>query len=191
MALGKKYEVWDSHLGYEEEGVASWYGTKFHGRRTSSGEPYDMFAMTAAHKHLPIPSYVRVTNLDNNESTVVRVNDRGPFAHGRIIDLSYAAAKKLGIVNLGTGRVKVEALDAQEPAAQEPIYVQVAAFTNPTNAESLLETLQTHTDKPVEIKSDTSLYRVHVGPFESESELNAFKRLMSSLNLGSGLKVLR
>ncbi len=197
VALGKKYKVLDTHIGFAEEGVASWYGTKFHGRRTSSGETYDMYAMTAAHKHLPIPSYVRVTNLDNNKSTVVRVNDRGPFAHGRVIDLSYAAATKLGIVNMGTGRVKVEAVDTEAPhvkplppVVKEPVYVQVAAFSNPNNAKNLVSKIKTHTDKPVEIKNDSSLYRVHVGPFGSESELNAFKGLMSSLNLSNGMKIL-
>ncbi|MFI4957067.1 MAG: septal ring lytic transglycosylase RlpA family protein [Gammaproteobacteria bacterium] len=199
-ALGREYKVWDTHLGYEEEGIASWYGTKFHGKRTSSGEAYDMYSMTAAHKNLPIPSYVRVTNLDNNKSTVVRVNDRGPFATGRIIDLSYAAAAKLGILNMGTGRVKVEAIDAKNhpkrlpeaPAvAQEPVYVQVAAFSNQHNAQQLVEQIKNHTDKLVKIDPHSSLYRVHVGPFGSESELNAFKNLMSSMNLGSGFKVLR
>lgn len=199
-ALGKVYKVWDTHLGYAEEGIASWYGTKFHGKRTSSGEPYDMYSMTAAHKNLPIPSYVRVTNLDNNKSTVVRVNDRGPFASGRIIDLSYAAAAKLGILNMGTGRVKVEAIDATAPKArlpaapviaQEPVYVQVAAFSNPDNAKTLAAQIQSHTDKPIKIESQSSLYRVHVGPFLSDAEINAFKGLLTSMNLGSGFKIIR
>lgn len=199
-ALGKEYKVWDTHLGYEEEGIASWYGTAFHGKRTSSGEPYDMYSMTAAHKNLPIPSYVRVTNLDNNKSTVVRVNDRGPFASGRIIDLSYAAAAKLGILNMGTGRVKVEAIDAnnhkqrlpETPSiAQDPVYVQVAAFSSENNAAKLADQIKSHTDKVVKVDPHASMYRVHVGPFASESELNAFKSLMSSMNLGSGFKILR
>jgi rare lipoprotein A len=131
---------------------------------------------------------------------VVRVNDRGPFARGRIIDLSYAAASKLGILNMGTGRVKVEALDAkpgiapatpQPQIVNDPIYVQVAAFANPDNANHLVSTIRSHTDKAVEIKADRSLYRVHVGPFGSETELNAFKGVLSSLNLGDGLKILR
>lgn len=98
-------------VGYTETGVASWYGTKFHGKRTSSGEPYDMMAFTAAHKTLPIPSYVRVTSLDNNRSVIVKVNDRGPFLKGRIIDLSYVAAKRIGIDAKGTGMVRVEVVD--------------------------------------------------------------------------------
>ena len=108
--LGRTYRVLPSAKGYRERGTASWYGKKFHGRRTSMREPYDMYAMTAAHKTLPLPSYVRVTNLDNGRSAVIRVNDRGPFVEGRIIDLSYAAAARLGVVGSGTGRVEVEAI---------------------------------------------------------------------------------
>lgn len=106
--FGQTYHVMDSAQGYVERGVASWYGTKFHGRRTSSGEPYDMYAMTAAHTRLPLPTYVRVTNLSNRRSVVVRVNDRGPFLRGRVIDLSYTAAYKLGYVNVGSAQVEVE-----------------------------------------------------------------------------------
>ena len=108
--LGKRYHVLDSAHGYAEEGLASYYGKKFHGRRTSSQEVYDMYAFTAAHKTLPLPSFARVTNLDNGRSIVVRVNDRGPFHAGRVIDLSYAAAVKLGYRDRGTARVRVEAL---------------------------------------------------------------------------------
>ncbi len=104
--------------GYRERGIASWYGKKFHSRRTSSGEPYDMYAMTAAHKTLPLPSYARVRNLQNGRSVVVRVNDRGPFLHNRLIDLSYAAAARLGILGTGTGVVEVEAVSPDEPATQ-------------------------------------------------------------------------
>ena len=111
-ALGNSYTPLKSARGYRAKGVASWYGKKFHGRRTSSGETYDMFAMTAAHTVLPLPSFVRVTNLDNNKSVVVKVNDRGPFLHNRIIDLSYAAADRIGITKSGTGRVEVVALEA-------------------------------------------------------------------------------
>ncbi|WP_245156788.1 septal ring lytic transglycosylase RlpA family protein [Lysobacter arenosi] len=108
--LGKQYKVLNSTKGYVEKGTASYYGQKFHGRRTSNMEVYDMYAFTAAHKTLPLPSFARVTNLDNGKSVVVRVNDRGPFHDGRVIDLSYAAAVKLGITARGTGRVEVRAL---------------------------------------------------------------------------------
>ncbi len=114
--FGKTYRVMDSADGYRERGVASWYGEKFHGRRTSSGEPYDMYAMTAAHKSLPLPTYVQITNLRNRKSVIVRVNDRGPFVHNRIIDLSYTAASRLGILEAGTGLVEVTALTGQRPA---------------------------------------------------------------------------
>lgn len=109
--FGKRYKVMKSAKGFKERGDASWYGTKFHGRLTSNGERYDMYKMTAAHKNLPLPTYVQVTNLDNGKKVVVRVNDRGPFHKGRVIDLSYAAATKLGILKKGTGRVEVEAID--------------------------------------------------------------------------------
>jgi rare lipoprotein A len=158
--------------GYRERGIASWYGKKFHGKRTSSGEPYDMYAMTAAHKTLPLPSYVRVRNLQNNRTVVVRVNDRGPFLHNRLIDLSYAAAAKLGILGNGTGTVEVEAVHPDDPATQvaqvktfplqfitpavaaEPIpvstapaaspklFLQVGAFTRWDNAVSLRSRLE-------------------------------------------------
>ena len=108
---GVTYRVRDTSAGYREEGLASWYGGYFHGRRTSSGDVYDMYRMTAAHKSLPLPTYVRVTHLGNGRSVVLRVNDRGPFVEDRIIDLSYAAAAKLGMANSGTARVEVVALD--------------------------------------------------------------------------------
>jgi rare lipoprotein A len=108
---GVTYRVMDTSEGYREEGIASWYGGYFHGRRTSSGDIYDMYLMTAAHKSLPLPTYVRVTNLANGRSVVLRVNDRGPFVGDRIIDLSFAAATKLGMAEQGTARVEVVALD--------------------------------------------------------------------------------
>ena len=113
---GATYRVMDTSAGYREEGIASWYGGYFHGRRTSSGDIYDMYQMTAAHTSLPLPTYVRVTNLANGRSVVLRVNDRGPFVGNRIIDLSFAAATKLGMAEQGTARVEVVALD---PPARE------------------------------------------------------------------------
>ena len=119
--FGIRYRVLDTSQGYVERGLASWYGRDFHGRRTSSGAPYDMYAMTAAHKTLPLPTYVEVTDLDTGNKVVVRINDRGPFVEGRIIDLSYVAALKLGIAVAGTARVEVRALDppAVDPAGME------------------------------------------------------------------------
>ncbi|MBI70794.1 MAG: hypothetical protein CME29_03610 [Gemmatimonadetes bacterium] len=115
--FGERYKVLQSSNGFREKGLASWYGIDFHGRDTSSGEVYDMYEMTAAHKTLPLPTYVRVSNLDNGRSSIVRVNDRGPFIEGRIIDLSYAAAYRLGITGPGTANVEIIAL---EPAAVDP-----------------------------------------------------------------------
>jgi rare lipoprotein A len=126
--LGKKYEVLDSAQGYAETGVASFYGKKFHGRRTSNLEVYDMYAFSAAHKSLPLPSFARVTNLDNGKSVIVRVNDRGPFHSGRIIDLSYAAATRLGYVRQGTARVEVRALT---PDDTQSVYASRAESPKP------------------------------------------------------------
>ena len=109
--FGQKYKTMQHSLGYEAEGTASWYGRKFHGKRTSCGEPYDMYAMTAAHKSLPLPTYAKITNVKNGKEVIVKINDRGPFVKDRLIDLSYAAAKKLGIHASGTGKVKICAID--------------------------------------------------------------------------------
>ncbi len=132
--LGKKYEVMPRVDGYVERGTASYYGNKFHGRRTSNQEVYDMYAFTAAHKTLPLPSFARVTNLDNGKSVVVRVNDRGPFHEGRVIDLSYAAAIKLGITQRGTGRVEVRALTGKDKGSR------ALASTAPAPARATLAT---------------------------------------------------
>ncbi len=129
---GRRYKVMADSRGYVERGIASWYGTKFHGRRAAIGEPYDMFAMTAAHKTLPLPTYVEVTNLENGRKVIVRVNDRGPFKANRIIDLSYAAAAKLGIVETGTGIVEIRAIDpvAWQQARRPSVSHRVTAPDN-------------------------------------------------------------
>jgi rare lipoprotein A len=136
--LGKSYRVLDSAKGYHETGTASFYGNKFHGRRTSNLEVYDMYAFTAAHKTLPLPSFARVTNLDNGKSVVVRVNDRGPFHDGRLIDLSYAAAVKLGIRARGTGRVEVVGLSPGENARHRYDAVAARAPASGSNAGGAL-----------------------------------------------------
>ena len=117
VVFGKRYKTKTSSAGHVERGVASWYGKKFHGRRTSSGERYDMYAMTAAHKSLPLPTYAKVTNLENGRTAVVRINDRGPFHGDRVIDLSYTAARKLGVVSKGTAVVEVRAIDPRKPTS--------------------------------------------------------------------------
>jgi rare lipoprotein A len=117
VVFGKRYKTKTSSAGHVERGVASWYGKKFHGRKTSSGERYDMYAMTAAHKSLPLPTYAKVTNLENGRTAVVRINDRGPFHGDRVIDLSYTAARKLGVVSKGTAVVEVRAIDPRKPGS--------------------------------------------------------------------------
>ncbi len=186
---GRRYYVMNEARGYRERGVASWYGTKFHGASTSSGEPYDMYAMTAAHKTLPLPTYVRVTHLGNGRSIVVRVNDRGPFVGERIIDLSYAAAVKLGMHVDGTALVEVTALmpgeTAQAPVtadrAAEPrkgprrIWLQAGAFSEAGNAERLRDSLQARGIRNVVVLNDSAagrtLYRVRVGPYTEATEV--------------------
>ncbi len=133
--LGKRYTVMNSAKGYRERGVASWYGTKFHGNLTSNRETYDMYAMTAAHKTLPLPTYVHVRNLRNNKSVVVRVNDRGPFVNNRIIDLSYAAALRLDMVSDGTSLVEVTAINFDEPARDRPVRATVAGSATATGVD--------------------------------------------------------
>ena len=176
-----RYTPLSTASGYRERGVASWYGKKFHGNKTSNGEIYDMYAMTAAHKTLPLPSYVRVRNLRNGRSVVVRVNDRGPFLHNRLIDLSYAAAARLGIVGSGTGLVEVEGIDATQPlTAQTPrarpedarLYVQLGAFAERGNAERLQGRLRQAGFKSALVSSGPgrTLYRVRCGPLESVEE---------------------
>ncbi|HSG04521.1 MAG TPA: septal ring lytic transglycosylase RlpA family protein [Marinobacterium sp.] len=188
---GKTYRVLDTHIGYREEGIASWYGLKFHGHKTSNGEIYDIYKMSAAHKSLPIPSYARVTNLDNGKSVIVRVNDRGPFHEDRIIDLSYAAASRLDITQKGTGRVLVEAIDARGAKRPEPVssdriaakiepntngavagrFLQVGAFGNAENAQRAqlkLASLSGENVKVVPVDQEgRQLHRVLLGPLSS------------------------
>jgi rare lipoprotein A len=181
---GRRYYVLKTAAGYDEKGIASWYGPKFQGRLTSSGERYNMYAMTAAHRTLPIPSYVRVTNLRNGRSVIVRVNDRGPFVANRIIDLSYAAAKKLDIVREGTGLVDISAIDPRNPSRPAPstsprlahaenpqIYIQLGAFSSRQNAEGLQARMQRYRIGPVVIQPGNSnhgwVYRVRLGPLAS------------------------
>jgi len=132
VVFGQRYYTLPTAKGHVEQGIASWYGTKFHGRRTSSGETYDMYAMTAAHKTLPLPTYARVTNMKNGRSIIVRINDRGPFHDNRIIDLSYAAAVKLGIVTTGTGLVEVRAIDPR----RQPVRPTVTKATDKLTTKS-------------------------------------------------------
>ena len=249
--MGKRYFVLSSSVGYVERGVASWYGPGFHKVRTSTGEPYDMYAMTAAHKTLPLPAYVRVTNLQNGRSIVVRVNDRGPFVGNRIIDLSYTAASKLDMLRNGTAMVEVRTLEAAAvgapltaalaappatppvaaspgavpsaaptaapliatpitgadapppspaPAAQSPeaasdvsgavstvpvpraLFIQAGAFSDPNNAERLMQKLRGGGYGKVFVRDDDiagrRMYRVRIGPVPNVAE---FDRIVAAL----------
>jgi rare lipoprotein A len=200
--LGRTYRVLDSSKGFRQRGYASWYGKKFHGRKTASGESYNMYKMTAAHKNLPLPSYVRVTDIDNGKSVVVKVNDRGPFHSERIIDLSFAAAAKLGLIGHGTSMVEIVAVDAKGNApAPAPVvvasvsavpaapalvdasgFLQVGVYADAINAVALREDLQGHGISPVEIRvgdaSGAPVHRVLVGPFRDQDEArDALNRL--------------
>jgi rare lipoprotein A len=172
---------------FRQTGVASWYGKRFHGQKTSSGELYDMYAMTAAHPTLPIPSYARVTNLANGRSVVVRVNDRGPFHASRIIDLSYAAAYRLGYIQAGSARVQVEAIVPGADTQPAAVYLQVGAFNSRENAESLQSRMAseaTWLQEAVQVLMSGSLWRLHVGPYRSREEARSVaERIEAELNL--------
>lgn len=188
QVFGKSYNVLDSAEGFTETGIASFYGEKFHGHLTSNGEIYNMYSMTAAHKNLPLPTYVKVTNLNNNKTIIVRVNDRGPFHEGRIIDLSYGAAYKLGFTKKGTAPVKIEAIThfsspkVTQTATNTPVakeektppkkqnIIQVFASKNKQQAEKLVKALAALYQQPVKVMSEKGLHRVIIGPIENASE---------------------
>ena len=207
---GRSYRVMQTEEGFQQTGLASWYGEKFHGHQTSNGEIFDMYQVSAAHTGLPIPSFLRVTNLENQRSIVVRVNDRGPFHNDRIIDLSYAAAYKLGFSNQGTALVHIEAIvpsqnvilaantatspattvTASAAAAAGDRYLQAGAFSDLRAAQRLSDRLRDLTSRPVFIRSiqaaDTrqQLHRVRVGPISDPHEIERISDLMQSANLG-------
>jgi len=213
---GKRYYVLPSHIGYKAEGIASWYGLKFHGHKTSNGEIYDIYKMSAAHKSLPIPSFARVTNLDNGQSVVVRVNDRGPFHEDRLIDLSYSAAAKLDILQQGTGRVRVEAIDARTLAASiddsekhsqtataeldqqksdvTGFFLQVGAFGKERSAQSVKSQLLSTLDAAdVVIKSvrqgDSQFHRVLLGPLTDKRSIDSMIQRLEAMGYSSPLLI--
>jgi rare lipoprotein A len=209
VVYGKRYHTLASSKGYSERGIASWYGTKFHGKRTSSGEPYDLYAMTAAHKTLPLPTYVEVTNLKNGRTAIVKVNDRGPFHDDRLIDLSYAAAVKLDILPYGTGQVEIRAIDPDEsrmmasladtaPAATPEnvvLYLQVGAFSNQQNAQRMQKDLQSQNIGDVRIveatTDDGSFYKVQVGPLTSHTEANRVTQELKNLGISNSHSIVQ
>ncbi len=180
VVFGKRYHTLPTSDGYVERGIASWYGKKFHGRRTSSGEPYDMYAMTAAHTQLPLPTYAQVTNLKNGRQIIVRVNDRGPFHHNRIIDLSYTAATKLDIVRDGTGLVEVRALD--------PLSYQ---YVIPSNDSAKVVTEVKATSTPLEGQQQTANVNsvdprvfVQVGAFGDRANADQLVNQLNNFEIG-------
>ncbi|MBU6509246.1 MAG: septal ring lytic transglycosylase RlpA family protein [Gammaproteobacteria bacterium] len=207
---GETYSLLPSCSGYDERGIASWYGTKFHGGRTSDGETYDMFAMTAASKVLPLPCYVRVTNLQNDRSVVVKVNDRGPFVENRIIDLSYAAAAKIGMLGTGTALVEVQAVTPGEPVqpagpgssqplpsgipatgaatgsiSRPQLFLQLGAFAERNNAQRLLRRLQAANIAPAFILTESdgarTLYKLRVGPIPDVAQVDSLTARLATL----------
>lgn len=195
-ALGMSFRPDKSATPYHKTGKASWYGKQFQGRKTSSGERYDMFAMTAAHPTLPIPSYARVTNVSNGESVIVRINDRGPFHRSRLMDLSYAAAHRLGYISHGSAEVLVERvfpiegsdlLATQPPAAQasgDSRYLQLGSFPRLAQAEARLKALLNDSarlhDGKLSIVNNDGIYTIRMGPFQGDGEALA---MASSLSL--------
>ncbi len=206
--FGKRYVPFTSLRPFHQRGIATWYGRRFDGKLTSSGERYDMYAMTAAHKVLPIPSYARVTNLANGRSVVVRINDRGPFHSGRIIDLSYAAAHKLGYVAAGSARVQVDSIVPGSPTqasaapappppppppatsstAAEPsgVYLQLGAFSERASAESFRVSVYrklTWLSQAIHVLATDGLYKLHLGPYRSADQARGVaQRIESELN---------
>jgi len=209
--LGETYRVLEDSRGFRQRGIASWYGNKFHGRRTANGEIYNMYGMTAAHKTLPIPSYVRVTNLNNGRQVIVRVNDRGPFHDNRIIDLTYSAAAKLGFIKHGTAPVAVEvvepgavavvtdtagistpagAMRAPTPATVDGFqlpdntFLQAGAFGSRRAAEAQRQRIASVTPFPVVVQpGDGDLYRVRIGPIRDNLKLSQLRELLQEKQL--------
>ena len=218
MVHGHRYQVLHNGDGFIQRGIASWYGRKFHGKRTSSGERYDMYAMTAAHKRLPLTSRVEVTNLANGRRAVVRINDRGPFVRDRIIDLSYAAAKQLGMLSKGTASVEIRTLSAQpvaagsrqaravaETAAASPqsatgardsavFYVQAGAFAERANAYRLQEQIKAaKLATPVWVepiqRGRTTYYRVRLGPLRNRDAAGQLTRQLADYGVSDARTV--
>jgi rare lipoprotein A len=220
MVKGVVYRVMNDPVGYQAQGLASWYGEKFHGNKTSNGEIYDMYAMTAAHKTLPIPSYVKVERQDTGRSVIVRVNDRGPFAEGRVIDLSYTAAQKLGFLEQGTAPVQVTYIHVERdsenvlsqpvkaqseehnqqrsalPDDKTDLYVQLGAYKHRSSAQSALESAAGFLSWPVNIhepklEAPEKLYRVQVGPLPDDITAEILRQALVEKGFGGAIRVVR
>lgn len=186
---GKRYYVLSSNKNYHATGIASWYGMKFNHQLTSNREIYDVYKMTAAHKTLPIPSYVKVTNLKNGKQIIVRINDRGPFEKNRLIDLSYAAAKKLDIVAHGTGLVRVDTINSNPinitHAATSQIYLQTGAFSQIDNAKHMQQQINHNVTTPCNIITDNAnhLYLVKIGPIKNATIAHNITSKLASIGI--------
>lgn len=198
VVFGKRYYTLSSSQGYQERGIASWYGSKFHGHRTSSGEPYDMYQMSAAHKTLPLPTYARVTNLRNGKSVVVKINDRGPFHDNRLIDLSYAAASRLEILGAGTGMVEVQALEPRppasppkEPAATAPVKQRTASVlpSKPKVAQNPPQQNPPQKGPARQSQAEGPSLYLQVGAFSERSNAEQLKTRLSSAQLPGTLQI--
>lgn len=205
FVLGKGYRPLPSNKDYVTVGQASWYGQKFHGHLTANGEVYDMYQMSAAHKTLPIPSYVRVTNLKNNKQVIVRVNDRGPFHDDRVIDLSYAAAAKIGMLDYGTANVKLESVYMDEQGviqiAGQPSkldtpleqtgewYIQVAALSDNQRIQNLAQDLAKIYQLPTHVPHDGQVYRLRLGPLNDEQHASELVETLKSDGFAGAYKL--
>jgi rare lipoprotein A len=212
IALGKKYTPLNSGENYKKQGIASWYGKLFHGNKTANGEIYDMYSMTAAHTILPLPSYVKVTNLENGRSVIVRVNDRGPFKHDREIDLSYAAAYKLRLIEKGSGLVEVETINPDQFNQTETTrntsinaeettnvsktqasfgqhYIQAGAFSEEANASALqkrIQNLKFEESSKINQVYNNGLHRLLIGPYQTKQEAEqAAENIRNNLNIST------
>ncbi|MGD9109086.1 MAG: septal ring lytic transglycosylase RlpA family protein [Gammaproteobacteria bacterium] len=184
---GKRYYVLPNSKNYHVTGIASWYGMKFNDHLTANRETYDVYKMTAAHKTLPIPSYVKVTNLENGKQVIVRINDRGPFKDNRVIDLSYAAAKKLDIVKHGTGLVRIDSINTNKTTSTHSpqIYLQVGAYSKLNHAKHMQQQINNNITAPCEITFNNTdhLYHVKIGPIDNRSWANDVTTKLAALNI--------
>lgn len=200
VVWGTRYHVLPTAKGYDRRGIASWYGPKFHGKKTSTGASYNMYGLTAASRDLPLPTWVRVTNLDNGRQVVVKVNDRGPFVANRIIDLSYGAARRLDMIRKGTALVEVQAINPRDPKSGPPppavvrgappprLYLQLGAFSNSDNAARFKSQLAARGFAPLVVQAgpDTAgdaLYRVRLGPLAGVAAVDSAAEHMRSLGI--------
>ena len=203
---GIRYRPLNTGKGFSDKGHASWYGQKFHGHLTSNGEIYDMFKMSAAHKTLPLPSFVRVTHLKNGKQVIVRVNDRGPFLRGRVIDLSYAAALKLDMLKTGIAEVKVDVIHVDKAGkitvgrnptiirkapsnTKQQVFIQVAALQNKTQIEYLAKGLKSLYQRPYKTKFEGGIYKLHLGPMINEHDADTLLNELKSNDHPGAYKV--